>query len=208
MITPYEDVPSLRMLLGAVTSDPFMDILLAAGLTWAAHSSVAIVLLIMAFAAQAVVPPHAWSIRYSEGQTMPVSFSDLQLAYEFVSTGGMGENQAYLDRQSGKIYWHSEFGDDNEKLPHDIDDEKYISIPDKRELYLGKPLVLDFTREFLPSDYDQVCHIFSQRGAYRRYKTLLVRRGVLERWYEFSNKAEEAALREWCAEHGIHLSGT
>ena len=29
------------------------------GLTWAAHSSVAVVLLIMTFAAQAVVPPHA-----------------------------------------------------------------------------------------------------------------------------------------------------
>ncbi|MGA7261718.1 MAG: Na/Pi cotransporter family protein [Stellaceae bacterium] len=59
MITPYEDVPSLRMLLGAVTTDPLIDILLAAALTWAAHSSVAVVLLIMAFAAQGVVPPHA-----------------------------------------------------------------------------------------------------------------------------------------------------
>ena len=38
---------------------------------------------------------------------MAVSFSDLQLASEFVSSGGMGENQAYLDRQSGKIHWHS-----------------------------------------------------------------------------------------------------
>ena len=36
---------------------------------------------------------------------MPVSFSDVQLAFEFVSSGGMGENEAYLDRQSGKIYW-------------------------------------------------------------------------------------------------------
>jgi phosphate:Na+ symporter len=36
-----------------------IDILLAAGLTWAAHSSVAVILLVMAFAAQAVVPPHA-----------------------------------------------------------------------------------------------------------------------------------------------------
>src|SRR6201993_1472507 len=59
MIIPFEDVPSLRMLLGAVTTDPLIDILLAAGLTWAAHSSVAVVLLIMAFAAQAVVPPPA-----------------------------------------------------------------------------------------------------------------------------------------------------
>src|SRR5882762_1780239 len=48
---------------------------------------------------------------------MPVSFSDVQLAFEFVSSGGMGENEAYLDRQSGKIYWHSEFGDNDEELP-------------------------------------------------------------------------------------------
>jgi hypothetical protein len=42
---------------------------------------------------------------------MAVSFPDLQLAFEFVSSGGMGENEAYLDRRSGKIYWHSEFGE-------------------------------------------------------------------------------------------------
>ena len=137
---------------------------------------------------------------------MSVSFSDLQLAFEFVSSGGMGENEAYLDRQSGKIYWHSEFGDNDEELPDDIDDEKYIAIPDKRELDLGKPLVLEFTREFLPDDYDEVCRIFGRRGACRRYKELLVQRGALERWHDFSNKAEEAALRKWCAENGIELS--
>ena len=92
--------------------------------------------------------------------------------------------------------------------PNDIDDEKYISILDKTELDLGKPLVLDFAREFLPVDYDEVRHIFSRRGAYRRYKDLLGRRGALERWYDFSNKAEEAVLREWCAENGIDFSGT
>ena len=139
---------------------------------------------------------------------MAVSFSDLQLAFEFVSSGEMGENEAYLDRQSGKIYWHSEFGEIDEELPDDIDNEKYIAIPDRRELDLGKPLVLEFAREFLPDDYDEVRHIFNRRGAYRRYKDLLVRRGALERWYDFSNKAEEAALREWCAENGIELSET
>src|SRR5215472_5935180 len=122
--------------------------------------------------------------------------------------GGMGENEAYLDRRSGKIYWHSEVGDNDEELPDDIDEEKYISIPDKRELDLGKPLVLDFARDFLADDYDEVRQIFSRRGAYRRYKELLMRRGALERWYDFSNKVEEAALREWCAENGIELSET
>ena len=93
---------------------------------------------------------------------MPVSFSDLQLAFEFVSSGGIGENEAYLDRQSGKIYWHSGFGDNDEELPDDIENEKYIAIPDKRELDLGKPLVMDFAREFLTDDYEEVRQIFSR----------------------------------------------
>jgi hypothetical protein len=36
---------------------------------------------------------------------------------------------------------------------------------------------------------------------------LLVRRGAIDQWYDFSNKAEEAALREWCAENAIELTG-
>jgi hypothetical protein len=56
--------------------------------------------------------------------------------------------------------------------------------------------------------YDEVRQFFSRRGAYRRYKELLVRRDALERWYDFSNKSEAAALREWCAENRIDLSGT
>src|SRR5262252_5039275 len=139
---------------------------------------------------------------------MPVNFSDLQWAFEFVSSGGMGENEAYLDRQSGRIYWHSEFGDNDEELRDDIDDQKYIAIPDKRELDLGKPLVLDFAREFLSEDYDEVRRIFSRRAAYRRFKDLLVRQGALERWFDFSSKSEETALPEWCAENGIELSDT
>src|SRR5580698_3266373 len=59
LLTPYEDVPSLRLMLGAVSTQPLLDVILAAGLTWAAHSSVAIVLVIMSFAAQGTVPPEA-----------------------------------------------------------------------------------------------------------------------------------------------------
>jgi phosphate:Na+ symporter len=59
LITPYEDVPSLRMFLGAASTEPVLDVLLAAALTWAAHSSVAVVLLVVSFAAKGVVPPDA-----------------------------------------------------------------------------------------------------------------------------------------------------
>src|SRR5580698_9043237 len=59
LLTPYEDAPSLRMLLGAISTQPVLDVILAAGLTWAAHSSVAVVLVVMSFASKGVVPPHA-----------------------------------------------------------------------------------------------------------------------------------------------------
>src|SRR5580698_4999219 len=59
LITPYEDVPSLRMLMGSIATQPIIDVILAAVLTWATHSSVATVLLAVSFAAKGVVPPEA-----------------------------------------------------------------------------------------------------------------------------------------------------
>lgn len=59
MMTPYEDVPSLRLLLGAISTQPLLAVLLAAGVTWAMHSSVAVVLLIMSLASKGAVPPNA-----------------------------------------------------------------------------------------------------------------------------------------------------
>ncbi len=58
-ITPYEDMPSLRLLLGMVTTTPVVALILAAACTWAAHSSVAMVLIAVSFAARGVVPPEA-----------------------------------------------------------------------------------------------------------------------------------------------------
>lgn len=120
---------------------------------------------------------------------------------------GPGEHQAFLCRQTGKIYWRSELSDLdelNDELLDDIeDDENYVAIPDKRELGLGKPLVLDFAREFLPNDFDEVRYIFSKRGAYSKFRVLLARRKAVDRWHDFEAKATERALREWCELNSI-----
>ena len=135
---------------------------------------------------------------------MPVSLNDLRDAFEFVCAGGGGEHQAFLCKQSGKLYCHSELYDDLDILPDDIDDsEKFLPIPDKKELGLGKPLALDFARELLPDDFDDVRQFFSRRGAYARFKDLLHRRACLDQWYDFEAKAEERALRLWCELNSI-----
>jgi phosphate:Na+ symporter len=49
-LAPAEQAPAMRTLLAAITGDPLLCILIAAALTWAAHSSVATVLLFMSLA--------------------------------------------------------------------------------------------------------------------------------------------------------------
>ena len=58
-LAPAETAPSVRTLLNAITGDPVMCILVAAGLTWAAHSSVATILLIMSLAYSHFITPAA-----------------------------------------------------------------------------------------------------------------------------------------------------
>ena len=59
LLSPYEDQPSIRLLLGAVAGHPVLDVLVGGVLAWAAHSSVAIVLVAMGFAVQGTVSPDA-----------------------------------------------------------------------------------------------------------------------------------------------------
>jgi len=149
----------------------------------------------------------AAAVLYYKDAPMPVSFEEIQEALEFVSASGLGEHQAFLCIRSGKIYWHSDLSDLDDELPEDIeDDEKYLEIPDKRELDLGKPLALDFARQVLPGDLDEVRRIFRRRGAYASFKHLLARRRVLEQWYDFEEKATARALREWCELNSIALA--
>lgn len=59
LMARYEDAPALRDALGTLSSVPLLDVALAALVTWAVHSSVAVVLLVMSLAAQGVVAPEA-----------------------------------------------------------------------------------------------------------------------------------------------------
>jgi phosphate:Na+ symporter len=58
-LAPAEQAPAVRELLASITNDPVLCILIAAALTWAAHSSVAVVLLVMSLAYSQFVTPAA-----------------------------------------------------------------------------------------------------------------------------------------------------
>jgi hypothetical protein len=151
-----------------------------------------------------VAPPAAANGR----APMPVSvdWNDLLHTFEFASLGQPYEHEAVLCRKTGKFFWLTDVEEDIEAWPDDADDEeKYLAIPHKKQLDLGTPLVLEFARQFLPDEFDEVRRIFAKRGAYARFKDLLQRKKALDRWYDFENKATEAALREWCEINGITI---
>jgi phosphate:Na+ symporter len=58
-LAPAENAPAVRTLIVAMTDEPLLCLLMAAALTWAAHSSVAVVLLVMSLAFSHFITPVA-----------------------------------------------------------------------------------------------------------------------------------------------------
>ena len=138
-----------------------------------------------------------------------VNFSELLDAYEWVSGSGPFENSAYINRGTGKVYIDSEEVELDDELPEDYEDgTKYISVPHKNELNLGRDLVFQFIDQNLPQKSGEIQKYFRDRGAYSRFKNLLERSNLLEYWYTFEAEAVEGALREWAKENGIDVAPT
>ena len=58
-VRPSEDSAQVRTLLAAVTREPLLNLVAAAALTWAAHSSVVVVLAVISLAASGLIGPEA-----------------------------------------------------------------------------------------------------------------------------------------------------
>lgn len=134
-----------------------------------------------------------------------VKYFDLYNAVEFASMQDF-DASAYVHTVTGETYLVSS-DIDEEFIPDDIEtSDKYLAVPAKRDLDLGKWLVLSFVAAELPDDYDTVENYFRKRGAYSRFKDFLAAKGALQKWYEYEENATKAALRKWCEENGLELS--
>jgi phosphate:Na+ symporter len=85
-LAPAEQAPLARALLASITGDPILCIALAAVLTWAAHSSVAVVLLVMSLAFSHFVS--------AEAALAMVLGANLGSAINPLIEGGIGGNPA------------------------------------------------------------------------------------------------------------------
>lgn len=134
-----------------------------------------------------------------------IRFRELLEAFEFVGFGTEFEHSAYIDRDSGAIFCvSSEI--ELEGVPDDLEtSDRYVAVPHKNDLNLGRDLALSFIDEAISREYDTVAGFFRKKGAYGRFKDLLDARNLLERWYAFETQETEKALRAWCQANDITI---
>ena len=136
-----------------------------------------------------------------------VAYDDLESALSWVSSAEPFENNAFISRATGEVFYASSTYEAEDELPEDIDDAAlYWSVPHKNDLDLGRNLALQFAAEFLPDHERQVQDYFRRRGAYSRFKDLLERTRRLEQWYQYEREATKVALLAWAAEEGLQVT--
>src|SRR3990167_3828754 len=117
---------------------------------------------------------HSELIYRWEDSVVTVKYDDLSLAFEFVSAGLPMEHNAYISIDTGQIYWISDLNPTEEEVPDDLEtSDRYIAIPHKNELGLGRNLALRFVAQELPERYGRAEAVFRSKGAYARFKQLL-----------------------------------
>ena len=136
-----------------------------------------------------------------------LKYQDLEAALAWSSSGGPYENTALVNRHTGEVFFKSMGGYSEHELPDDIDDgTKYVAIPHKNDLDLGRELVFDFIETESPGNVGIVAAYFRKRGAYSKYKNFLERESLLDRWHSFESEATRKALVHWAHENGFTVT--
>ena len=131
-----------------------------------------------------------------------IKYSDIEDAFLYVSSDQPFMNTAVLNKKTGEIFYHSELSGEDD-FPEDVENDNYIEIPHKNDLNLGRNLVFDFVLKYIPEKSYEVESFFHRKGAYSKYKYLLEKLNLLDKWYKFEDEKTKAMLLEWCHENGI-----
>ena len=55
---------------------------------------------------------------------MKIKFSDIELAFDFVSSAPMTANAAIICKEAGEIFYTSDYDDDEDEIPEEVYDRE------------------------------------------------------------------------------------
>lgn len=133
-----------------------------------------------------------------------ILYNNLEDAFLWSSATPEFQTQAFICRSTGKTYFRGD--DELDELPEDIeDDSKYVVVPGKNEFDLGLALVMRFTYRHAPQLEQSIQDLFRRKGAYSRFKDLLLANDLLDSWHEYESQATQDALEAWASENGFSV---
>jgi len=145
----------------------------------------------------------------SEGARKPsVRFDNLLEAFEMGTFGTYSEFRGFIDLDTGEVHVVSDTHELSDEGAEEIKENgNILPLPSKYDLDLGKRLVFAFAdRELSDADADKVYAFFDRKGGYRRFRDLLTRKSLLQKWYDFEEAATRKALRDWCEAHDLPVT--
>ena len=94
---------------------------------------------------------------------------------------------------------------DRERMQEIEEDEenRFIPMPSYRDLREYE-LMEDFIGEMNDKAYAELLATAIQgKGAFRRFKDMLISRGMIEEWFQYKEQFYWRVARRWCEENGI-----
>ena len=106
-------------------------------------------------------PPFTKALGHCGDAVVAVEFDELSHAFDFVGSAPPGEHNAYISLDTGQIHWSSESGSLDEEVPDDLEtSDRYLVVPHKTDLDLGRSLALRFAGSELTDCQDHVPQSF------------------------------------------------
>lgn len=137
---------------------------------------------------------------------LPVDLDELAGILEGDPVCGGGR----VDLETGEVWptpavdYAQEIGEEDEDESDDPDKWLWVDCEGSRDGYRDMELYIGTVRD--PGRADRLEIAISGRGAFRRFKDVLVRwPGELDRWYEFSAERQRGRARAWLADAGYYV---
>lgn len=137
-----------------------------------------------------------------------VNLDELEHA-ALVVDDGEGRATALVARATGMIHvLNDDYMDEEAPLPADPGDgdSDYVAVPPASTLGIGDQLVFRFAAVHLAGDQATIRDLVHAEDI-DGFERLLDERGATASWQRFRTEETQTALRRWCDEHGLRVSG-
>ena len=81
--------------------------------------------------------------------------------------------------------------------------DDYLSLPEKYDFNEYRIMEKFISRVIIPKQSEMLSQSIQGKGAFRRFKTMLERLGLLDEWYKYRGQKLREFVESWCKENEI-----